>query len=68
VVAALFDAVTGVVKSKDKVLWPGFGAFSGTMRPARQGRNPATGATIDIPEALVCKFSQAAALKSTLNS
>jgi len=67
VVGALFDAVTGAVKSKDKVTWPGFGAFSGSIRPARQGRNPSTGAAISIPASLVCKFSPASGLKATLN-
>jgi DNA-binding protein HU-beta len=67
VVGALFDAVTGAVKAKDKVTWPGFGAFSGSVRPARQGRNPSTGAAIDIPASLVCKFSAASGLKSALN-
>jgi DNA-binding protein HU-beta len=67
VVGALFESLTGVVKAKDKVTWPGFGAFSGSIRPARQGRNPSTGATIDIPASLVCKFSSAAGLKSALN-
>jgi DNA-binding protein HU-beta len=68
VVGALFDAVTSVAKAEDKVAWPGFGTFTGAMKPARQGRNPATGATINIPASRVCKFSAAAGLKSTLNS
>jgi DNA-binding protein HU-beta len=68
VVGAFFDAVTSVAKSEDKVAWPGFGTFSGAMKPARQGRNPATGAVIDIPASRVCKFSAASGLKSALNS
>ena len=68
VVGALFDTVTNVAKAEDKVAWPGFGTFSGAMKPARQGRNPATGATIDIPASRVCKFSAASGLKSALNS
>ncbi|MHB8468108.1 MAG: HU family DNA-binding protein [Acidimicrobiales bacterium] len=68
VVGALFDAVTGVAKAEDKVAWPGFGTFTGAMKPARQGRNPATGATINIPASRVCKFSAASGLKSALNA
>ena len=68
VVGALFDTLTGAVKAEDKVAWPGFGTFSGSMKAARQGRNPATGATINIPASRVCKFSAAAGLKSALNS
>jgi len=68
VVGALFDTVTGVVKAEDKVAWAGFGTFSGSTKAARQGRNPSTGATIDIPASRVCKFSAASGLKAALNS
>jgi DNA-binding protein HU-beta len=68
VVGALFDTLTGAAKAEDKVAWPGFGTFTGAMKPARQGRNPATGAVIQIPASRVCKFSAASALKSALNS
>jgi len=67
VVGALFDTVTAVVKAEDKVAWAGFGTFSGSTKPARQGRNPATGAAIAIPASKVCKFSAASGLKATLN-
>jgi len=33
----------------EKVTIPGFGTFATKQRGARQGRNPATGATIQIP-------------------
>jgi len=68
VIGALFETVTAVAKAQDKVAWPGFGAFSGASKPAREGRNPATGATIQIPASKVCKFSAASGLKSALNS
>ncbi len=68
VIGALFDTVTSVVKAEDKIAWPGFGSFSGGMKPAREGRNPATGETIHIAAARVCKFSAASALKSAINS
>ena len=67
VIGALFDAVTSVAKAQDKVAWPGFGTFSGSTKPARTGRNPATGATIQIAASNVCKFSAAAGLKAALN-
>jgi DNA-binding protein HU-beta len=68
VAAALFTTLTDVAKAGDKVTWPGFGTFSGASKAARTGRNPATGATINIPASKVCKFSQAAGLKAALNS
>jgi DNA-binding protein HU-beta len=67
VIGALFETVTSVVKQEDKVTWPGFGSFSGSTRPARQGRNPSTGATIQIAASRVAKFSPASGLKSALN-
>jgi len=67
VTAALFATITGVAKGGDKVAWPGFGTFAGANKPARTGRNPATGATINIPASKVCKFSAAAGLKAALN-
>lgn len=68
VIGALFDTLTGVVKAEDKVTWPGFGAFSGSTKPARKGRNPSTGEPITIAAARVCKFSAASGLKSAINS
>lgn len=68
VTAALFATITDVAKGGDKVAWPGFGTFTGASKPARTGRNPATGATIQIPATKVCKFSQASGLKAALNS
>ncbi len=67
VVGALFDTLATVAKKEDKVAWSGFGTFSGGTKPARQGRNPSTGAVIDIPASKVCKFTAAAGLKSALN-
>jgi DNA-binding protein HU-beta len=68
VAAALFATLTEVAKSGDKVTWPGFGTFAGISKPARSGRNPSTGEAITIPAANACKFTQAAGLKSALNS
>ena len=46
----------------------GFGKFSVRERAAREGRNPATGETIQIAASRAAKFSAAAALKKQLNS
>ena len=45
-----------------KVSISGFGIFE-TRRKARQGRNPATGATIQIPAATVAAFKVSKGLK-----
>jgi DNA-binding protein HU-beta len=68
VISAFLAAVTDAAKAGDKVAWPSFGTFQGKTRPAREGRNPATGATIKIPATKILHFGAAAGLKSTLNS
>lgn len=40
----------------DKLTLVGFGTFSVSERPAREGRNPQTGAVIQIPAKKVIKF------------
>jgi DNA-binding protein HU-beta len=45
----------------------GFGKFSVSERAAREGRNPATGQTIQIAASTAAKFSAATALKKQLN-
>ena len=45
----------------------GFGVFEKSERPARTGRNPATGATIEVPESSVPKFRPGADFKALVN-
>lgn len=47
-VAAFTQTVTEALKAGDKVQLMGFGTFEIKDRPARTGRNPATGETIEI--------------------
>ena len=47
-VSAFTQTVTETLKSGDKVQLMGFGSFEVKERPARSGRNPATGETIEI--------------------
>lgn len=47
-VAAFIQTVTETLKTGDKVQLMGFGTFEIKDRPARTGRNPATGETIQI--------------------
>jgi DNA-binding protein HU-beta len=51
----------------DKVSVPGFFALSVGHRAAREGRNPATGATIQIAAANTVKLSPGSALKEAAN-
>jgi DNA-binding protein HU-beta len=47
-------------------MFTGFGSFEVTERGARAGRNPQTGATIQIPATKAPKFSPGAALKKRI--
>jgi len=66
-VQAVFDTIESTLKSKDKASFVGFGTFSTTHRKARDGRNPATGATIKIPAKNVVKFKPGKALAASVN-
>lgn len=65
---AAIDAVSDELAGGGEVALAGFGKFSVSHRSARQGRNPATGETINIAASKAAKFSAASALKSRLNS
>ena len=54
------------VKKNGEFVLPGFGKLVKINRAARQGRNPATGATIQIPAKVVVKFRVAKAAKDAL--
>ncbi|MCV6606033.1 MAG: HU family DNA-binding protein [Porticoccaceae bacterium] len=65
------DAATGAVasalKKGDQVSLVGFGTFSVKHRAARTGRNPQTGAEIQIAAANVPSFKAGKALKDAVN-
>ena len=53
---ATLEAITEAVKNDEKVALIGFGTFETAVRAARQGINPATKETINIPEKKIVKF------------
>tara|TARA_B100000524_G_scaffold124924_1_gene61530 strand:- start:138 stop:410 length:273 start_codon:yes stop_codon:yes gene_type:complete len=64
---ATLTAVTGSLKHGDTVSLVGFGTFQVKSRAARTGRNPQTGATIQIAAAKVPGFKAGKALKDAVN-
>lgn len=63
-----FTAIaTEALKAGDDVRLLGFGNFSAKEKAASVGRNPATGAEIQIPARLVPKFTPGKGLKDALN-
>ncbi len=67
VIETLVKIITGTLQNGDSVSISGFGTFSISDRAARTGRNPQTGATIDIPAAKIPKFKAGKALKDAVN-
>lgn len=65
---ALAAEVTSMLKSGEEVSIGGIGKFSVAHRAARTGRNPITGAAVDVPAKNAVKFGAAKALKDAINS
>jgi DNA-binding protein HU-beta len=64
---SFIEAVTDEIKTGEQVALVGFGTFSVSDRAARTGRNPQTGAAIEIAAAKVPKFKPGKALKDACN-
>lgn len=63
---ALLEAIQDALAGGDSVTLVGFGSFKVVKRAARKGRNPQTGAEIDIPASKAVKFSVGKALKEAV--
>jgi DNA-binding protein HU-beta len=63
---SVFDSITGALAKGDTVTLVGFGTFSVSKRAARKGRNPQTGAVIDIAASKVPRFKAGKALKDNV--
>ena len=61
------EAITTSLQKGDMVTLVGFGTFHVSDRKARSGRNPRTGATIEIKASKVPKFRAGKALKDAVN-
>ncbi|MFM9853476.1 MAG: HU family DNA-binding protein [Sphingomonadaceae bacterium] len=66
-VEGVFDSITGALKSGDEVRLVGFGTFSVSKRKASTGRNPRTGAPMDIKASSQPKFKAGKGLKDSVN-
>jgi DNA-binding protein HU-beta len=63
---AVIDTITKAVAQGDKVTIVGFGTFEPRERSARAGRNPQTGAEIQIAATTVPGFKAGAAFKQAV--
>lgn len=65
-VVATFENLARGIKKDRRFQVPGFGTFSVRARKARKGRNPQTGAVINIKASRTVGFKPAPVLKKTL--
>ena len=66
-IESVLDTITSALKAGDTVSLVGFGSFTVKARAARTGRNPQTGAAINIAASKVPVFKAGKALKDTVN-
>ncbi len=62
----MIDMVTGILKAGDRVRLSGLGILEVKDRPARMGRNPATGAAVQIAASKKIAFRAAKELKTAV--
>lgn len=68
IIEASLTAIADAAAKGEEVSLAGFGKFKVTSRASREGRNPATGATIKIAASKKLSFAPAKAVKDSLNS
>ncbi len=66
VLTLITDEITNALSRKEDVTLIGFGTFSQRSRSARKGKNPKTGAQIEIPASQSVGFKPGKALKDAL--
>lgn len=66
IVDAMFASIEEALAKGEKVQLIGFGTFEVRERAARKGRNPQTGAEIEIPASKVPAFKPGKALKDAV--
>jgi len=67
VVSAIFDSITDQLAKGGRVELRGFGAFSTRQRDARTGRNPRTGAAVEVDAKRVPYFKPGKEMRERLN-
>lgn len=67
IVNILFTCITDALKEGDKVELRGFGSFRTRSRNAREGRNPKTGDTVQIPSKKVPFFKAGKELREVVD-
>ena len=63
----IFDSVVRSLRSGDKIEIRGFGSFRTRQRKPRVGRNPKTGARVEVPAKKIPYFKPSKELKDVIN-
>ncbi len=67
IVEAIFDSVVRSLRNGDKIEIRGFGSFRTRERRPRVGRNPKTGARVEVPAKRIPYFKPSKELKDLVN-
>ncbi len=67
IVDAVFAAIADAAAKGEEISLNGFGKFKVKDTPAREGRNPSTGATMQIAASRKLTFAPAKAVKNKIN-
>lgn len=68
VVKTILEAMAKALAQGHRIEIRGFGSFSTNYRPARVGRNPRTGESVQIPEKRVIHFKPGKGLREAVDS
>ncbi|MCY3928796.1 MAG: integration host factor subunit beta [Acidobacteria bacterium] len=68
IVSTVLESIVDSLKDGDKIELRGFGSFRIRERGSRIGRNPKTGARVDVPSKKIPYFKPGKELKELLNS
>ena len=67
IVETIFDSVVRSLRAGDKIEIRGFGSFRTRQRRPRVGRNPKTGARVEVPAKKIPYFKPSKELKDLIN-
>jgi integration host factor subunit beta len=67
VVCAMFDSIVRALRSGNKVEIRGFGSFHTRQRQGRIGRNPKTGAKVEVPPKKIPVFKPSKELRELVD-
>ena len=68
ILVAIFDCLVHSLRRDDKIEIRGFGSFRTRQRQPRVGRNPKTGARVEVPAKKVSYFKPSKELKDIVNN